>query len=96
MLCSALAAGPAAWERTCRRADGALHSWCSLVLMVCFWVQLARVFGLVGPDRTNQTPQPSPSQVCHELTVLERLHKAPEFSPAATQEALTKRPLRLC
>jgi hypothetical protein len=35
-------------------------------------------------------------QVYHELVVLERLHLAPEFSPAASLEALTKRPLRLC
>lgn len=37
----------------------------------------------------------SPLQVCHELVVLEKLHLAPEFSPAASLEALTKQPLRV-
>lgn len=32
----------------------------------------------------------------HELVVLERLHAFPEFSPGASLEALTRRPLRLC
>jgi type III protein arginine methyltransferase len=35
-------------------------------------------------------------EVYHEMVVLERLHRAPEFSPGASVEALTKRPLRLC
>ncbi|KAL4451864.1 hypothetical protein ABPG75_007526 [Micractinium tetrahymenae] len=35
-------------------------------------------------------------EVAHELIVLERMHLYPEFSPAASLEALTKRPLRLC
>jgi protein arginine N-methyltransferase 7 len=32
----------------------------------------------------------------HELVVLERMHAAPEFSPGASLEALTRRPLRRC
>jgi type III protein arginine methyltransferase len=32
----------------------------------------------------------------HELVVLERLHSDPEFSPGASLQAITKRPLRLC
>ena len=32
----------------------------------------------------------------HELVVLERMHAAPEFSPGASLEALTRRPLRTC
>lgn len=35
-------------------------------------------------------------EVAHELIVLEKMHLYPEFSPAASLEALTKRPLRLC
>lgn len=35
-------------------------------------------------------------EVAHELIVLERLHQAPDFSPAASLEAMTHRPLRLC
>lgn len=31
----------------------------------------------------------------HELVVLEKIHTDPEFSPGASLEALTKRPLRL-
>lgn len=31
----------------------------------------------------------------HELVVLEKLHVSPEFSPGASLEALTKRPLRM-
>lgn len=34
-------------------------------------------------------------QVCHELVVMEKIQMEPEFSPAASLEALTKRPLRL-
>ena len=34
-------------------------------------------------------------QVYHEMVVLERMHQAPEFSPGASLEALTRRPLRM-
>ena len=33
-------------------------------------------------------------QVYHELVVMERLHTAPEFSPGASLEAITRPPLR--
>ena len=34
-------------------------------------------------------------QVYHEMVVLERMYQAPEFSPGASLEALTRRPLRM-
>lgn len=34
-------------------------------------------------------------QVYHQMVMLEKLHQVPEFSPATSVDAITKRPLRL-
>lgn len=65
-------------------------SWTCLANTVCSG--LALVWPRAPPQKTLSGP---PSQVYHELVVLEKINQTPEFSPGATLEAVTRPPLEL-